>query len=115
MLAPHFPGVQAWSELLGVAFAGRSFSDIERDLSFLRRTAVLEDITLEEQFGRLLSNGSVGKRRRIQVASAIVEQGLASQRKARELTGVSRDAIRRRTTPKKKKAVKRRPKRKVTS
>jgi len=114
MLTPHFPTVGEWSQLLGVAFAGRSFSDIERDLSVSRRTAVLEDISLDEQFGRLLASGTIAKTRRIQVATAMVEQGLASQRKARELTGVSRDAIRRRATPAKKKA-KRGPKGKDTS
>ncbi|SCB55031.1 ATPase family associated with various cellular activities (AAA) [Bradyrhizobium shewense] len=114
LLAPHFPAVGEWSQLLGVAFAGRSFSDVERDLSVTRRTAVLEDIPLDEQFGRLLANGSIAKKKRIQVAAAMVEQGLASQRKARELTGVSRDAIRRRATPGKTKIV-RRPNRKDTS
>ncbi|MGY4231115.1 hypothetical protein ACVIIW_000062 [Bradyrhizobium sp. USDA 4449] len=114
MLAPHFPAVGEWSQLLGVAFAGRSFSDIERDLSVTRRTAVLEDIPLDEQFGRLLANGSIAKRKRIQVAAAMVEQGLTSQRKARELTGVSRDAIRRQTKPSKKKLA-RRPSRKDSS
>ncbi|RXT40304.1 AAA family ATPase [Bradyrhizobium betae] len=104
MLAPHFPAVQMWSNLLALTFAGRSFSDVERDLSVSRRGAVLEDISLDEQFGRLLTNANVAKRSRIRIATAIVEQGLVSQRKATELTGVSRDTIRRRTTPKKKKA-----------
>jgi hypothetical protein len=107
MLAPHFPEVQAWSKLLAVTFAGRSFSDVERDLSVSRRSAVLEDIPLDEQFGRLLANASVAKRSRIRLAAAIVEQGLVSQRKARELTGVSRDTIRRRTAPKKRKTKRR--------
>ena len=49
MIAPHFPAVQAWSELLALTFTGRSFSDVERDLSVSRRTAVLEDIPLEDR------------------------------------------------------------------
>lgn len=114
MLAPHFAAVREWSGLLGVAFTGRSFSDIERDLSVSRRNAVLEDISLDEQFGRLLANGSIAKSKRIEVATELVEQGLASQRKARELTGVARDTIRRRTTPAKRKTT-RWPKRKDTS
>ncbi|UFW90471.1 ATP-binding protein [Bradyrhizobium barranii] len=108
MLAPHFPAVGKWSELLAVTFAGRSFSDVERDLSVSRRSAVLGDVPLDEEFGRLLANASVAKRARIRFATTIVEQGLVSQRKAQELTGVSRDTIRRRASPKKTKITKRR-------
>jgi hypothetical protein len=107
LLMHHFPAAREWSELLAVAFAGRSFSDIERDLSASRRTAAMGDVSLDEQFGKLLTNGSIAKNRRIHLATAIVKRGLVSQRKARELTGVSRDTIRRRAAPKKK-----RPKRK---
>jgi hypothetical protein len=87
--------------LLALTFAGRSFSDVERDLAVSRRTAVLEDIPLEELFARLLLAAPVAKRSRIRFATAIVEKGLVSQRLAKTLTGVSRDTIRKRTTPKK--------------
>lgn len=100
MIAPHFPAVQAWSELLALTFTGRSFSDVERDLSVSRRTAVLEDIPLEDLFARLLATAPVAKRSRIRFATAIVEKGLVSQRLAKTLTGVSRDTIRKRTTRK---------------
>jgi len=72
-----------------------------------RRSAVLDDIPIEEQFERLLANAPIAKRSRIRLATAMVEQGLVSQRKARELTGVSRDTIRRRTAPKKQKTKRR--------
>ncbi|MCK1656509.1 AAA family ATPase [Bradyrhizobium sp. 151] len=101
MISPHFPAVEAWSDLLALTFAGRSFSDVERDLTVSRRTAVLEDIPLEELFARLLLAAPVAKRSRIRFATAIVEKGLVSQRLAKTLTGVSRDTIRKRTTPKK--------------
>lgn len=101
MISPHFPAVDAWSDLLALTFAGRSFSDVERDLAASRRTAVLEDIPLEELFARLLLAAPVAKRSRIRFATAIVEKGLVSQRLAKTLTGVSRDTIRKRTKPKK--------------
>lgn len=101
MISPHFPAVDAWSDLLALTFAGRSFSDVERDLAVSRRTAVLEDIPLEELFARLLLAAPVAKRSRIRFATAIVEKGLVSQRLAKTLTGVSRDTIRKRTKPKK--------------
>jgi hypothetical protein len=104
MLRPYFPAAREWSTLLSVAFAGRSFSDIERDISVSRRSAALGNVPLEEQFRALLTNKSIAKTKRIQLATAIVERGLLSQRKAGELTGVARDTIRRRATPKKKRA-----------
>jgi len=73
MISPHFPAVDAWSDLLALTFAGRSFSDVERDLAVSRRTAVLEDIPLEELFARLLLAAPVAKRSRIRFATAIVE------------------------------------------
>lgn len=101
-LAPYFPALDKWSKLLAVAFAGRSFSDIERELSTARRSAALNNVPLEQHFTGLLGNKSIGKTRRIHLAAAIVEQGLLSQRKARELTGVARDTIRNRTAQKRK-------------
>ena len=106
MLAPYFAMAPKWGGLLAMAFAGRSFSDIERDLAAARRSAALADMPLEDHLAALLASKRVGKSRRIHVAAAIVEQGLLSQRKAGELTGVARDTIRRRAAPKK-----RRPKR----
>jgi AAA+ superfamily predicted ATPase len=93
-LGPYFPATKAWSGLLALAFAGRSFSDIERDLSTARRGAALGDAPLEEYLAGLLTNKSLPKTRRIHLAAAIVNQGLLSQRKARELTGIARDTIR---------------------
>jgi hypothetical protein len=102
-LEPHFAAARDWSGLLAVVFAGRSFSDIERDLSAARRGAALRGVPLEELFTGLLTNKSVARAKRIQLAAAIVDRGLLSQRKARELTGVARDTIRNRTTPQVKK------------
>jgi hypothetical protein len=102
MLHPYFPAVAGWSRLLALAFAGRSFSDIERDLSAARRSAVLGDMPLEEHLAGLLTNKAVPRSRRIQLATAMVDQALLSQRKARELTGVARDTIRSRAATKKK-------------
>jgi hypothetical protein len=107
MLTPYFPATKDWSGLLAVAFTGRSFSDIERDLSSSRRIAALGNAPLEEQFAGLLTNRSLARAKRIHLATAIVDQGLLSQRKARELTGVARDTIRSRAAPKKMKAKRR--------
>lgn len=104
ILAPHLPSSEPWSHVLGVAFEGRSFSDIERDLTAARRTAALGETTLVDQLALSFSREDLPKTRRIALATAIVEQGLLSQRKAYEMTGVSRDTIRSRALPKKRRS-----------
>ena len=95
-VAPYFPAAKQWGGVLGIAFEGRSFSDIERDLTVARRSAALGNKPLDEQFTAFVSNDTLPKSTRINLAAAIVEQGLLSQRKAHDLTGVARDTIRRR-------------------
>ena len=94
-LAPYFPAAKQWGDILGTAFEGRSFSDIERDITVARRSAALENKPLDEVFATFVSNGALPKSTRITLAAAIVEQGLMSQRKAHDLTGIARDTIRR--------------------
>ena len=93
-LAPYSPTAKQWGDLLSIAFEGRSFSDIERDLVAARRCAVLGNKPLDEQFIALLGDRTLPKSTRINLAVAIVERGLLSQRKAHDLTGVARDTIR---------------------
>lgn len=97
-LESYFPAVRDWSDVLAVAFAGCSFSDIERKLTAARRSAALGDIPLEERLAQLLTDKTIPKTRRIELAATMVNQGLLSQRKAHELTGVARDTIRTRVT-----------------
>jgi len=103
-LRPYFSAAGEWSSLLAVAFDGRSFSDIERGLSAARRNAALAGTPLEESLAGLVTGKSIARSKRIHLAAALVDQGLLSQRRARELTGVARDTIRSRTTASKKKA-----------
>ena len=93
-LTPYFAAAKQWGTVLGIAFEGRSFSDIERDIAAARRIAALENKPLDEQFAAFVSNGTLPKSTRIDLAVATVEQGLLSQRKAHDLTGVARDTIR---------------------
>ncbi|GAB4070705.1 AAA family ATPase [Ancylobacter sonchi] len=101
-LAPIFPHTAAWTGPLAVAFAGKSFSDIERELTAARRYAAINDAPLDDRLAILAGSQVTDKAGRIAVAAALVDQGLVSQRKARELTGVARDTIRSRTVPKRK-------------
>jgi SpoVK/Ycf46/Vps4 family AAA+-type ATPase len=81
---------------LGVAFAGKSFSDAEREIMFLRRTAAMRAESIEEHVKTLVASHMPNLRRadRQDLAVQLVRNGVTSQREARELTGVSRDTIR---------------------
>lgn len=89
-----FPAAGDWSAVLAIAFGGWSFSDIEHKLMAARRSAALGDSPLEERLAQLLTDKSIPRARRIELAATMVNQRLLSQRKAHELTGVARDTIR---------------------
>jgi SpoVK/Ycf46/Vps4 family AAA+-type ATPase len=84
-----------WRNALAVAFRGLSFSDIERELMIARRSAVVQREPLESSLCRIVKSrvGLLNRQERGQVALWLMEAGI-SQRQANELTGVSRDTIR---------------------
>lgn len=88
----------SWREVLAVALRGLSFSDIERELMLARRNAVVHDIPLEDVLGSVVQSRvePLPRRERGQIAQWLSEAGI-SQRQVHELTGVSRDTIRKRT------------------
>jgi SpoVK/Ycf46/Vps4 family AAA+-type ATPase len=81
---------------LGILFEGKSFSDAERQLMLLRRTAAMCEEPPERHVKALVREevGTLSRSQRQEVAVGLVRSGAASQREARELTGVSRDTIR---------------------
>lgn len=107
-LKPHLPDAIDWAQVLGVALKGRSFSDVERELAAARRAAAISGMPLGDRLATFIRAVNLPKSNRIALAAAIVQQGLVSQRKAHELTGVARDTIRDRTrtnkTPKNRQA-----------
>lgn len=90
----------AWNDVLAVALRGLSFSDIEREVMLARRAAVTRDITLEDALGQVVQSRvePLARRERGQIAMWLTEAGI-SQRQVHELTGVSRDTIRKKTKP----------------
>ena len=85
----------SWASALSELLQGQSFSDIEREFKSLRRQAVLKDCSLEELFPGLVkqyvdSQSKPGKRA---IALRLTEAGM-SQRTVNDLTGISRDTIR---------------------
>jgi SpoVK/Ycf46/Vps4 family AAA+-type ATPase len=88
----------AWKDVLAVTLRGLSFSDIERELMKARRTSVTRDIPLERALGEVVQSRvePLPRRTRGQIAMWLTESGI-SQRQVHELTGVSRDTIRKKT------------------
>jgi SpoVK/Ycf46/Vps4 family AAA+-type ATPase len=98
MGARKVPGV--WNDVLAVTLRGLSFSDIEREVMLARRAAVTRDISLEDALGQVVQSRvePLARRERGQLAMWLTEAGI-SQRQVHELTGVSRDTIRKKTRP----------------
>ncbi len=79
-------------------FRGESFSDIERDMSHVRREAVLSKRSVHDAFVDLLRSRvqqNLQRHERHTLADAMFRLGI-SQREVSELTGVSRDTLRKR-------------------
>ncbi|MEU7733269.1 ATP-binding protein [Streptomyces griseus] len=96
----HYCGNEAPDSLgfLVKVLAGASFADAERLVMTARRRAALSD---ERLFDVLLRLGQdrlrhLNQGERLQIAIDLMQDGDLSQRRASELTGVSRDTIRRR-------------------
>jgi SpoVK/Ycf46/Vps4 family AAA+-type ATPase len=87
-----------WRDVLGVTLRGLSFSDIERAVMLARRAAVTRDIPIEEALGEVVQDRiePLPRRERGQIAMWLTEAGV-SQRQVHELTGVSRDTIRKKS------------------
>ena len=85
----------SWSAILAEVLHGQSFSDIERVLKGLRRQAVVNGCSLEELFPRVVRQYIEGqsKSAKKDIAVRLAEAGL-SQRSINDLTGLSRDTLR---------------------
>ncbi len=88
------PKASEWSDVLSVALAGQSFSDIERKVNSARRSAALNGRNISDHLATLLTVSDRSKSERIDLAVQLAESGLVSQRRAHELTGVARETIR---------------------
>ncbi len=95
LLASHTDKYEVWSSILSFACTGRSFSDIEREILLARRSSIVSKVPLELQLETLLESGlSLSHEARFKLAQALIDSKIISQRRANEITGVSRDTIR---------------------
>jgi hypothetical protein len=102
MLKDRVEAADGWAAALAVALEGRSFSDIEHELTRTRRVSAVKGEALTDGLAKLLVRPDLTHRARIQLAERLAGSGFLSQRRISELTGVARDTVRargRRQTP----------------
>jgi SpoVK/Ycf46/Vps4 family AAA+-type ATPase len=98
-LGPDFALFARWIDILVFAFAGHSFSDIERDVRRFRRAVALgtsTDADLVEDFMKARAL-ALDRQGRIDLAVMLAKQTRLSQHAVSDITGVSRDTIRKYT------------------
>lgn len=83
-------------DALALLFEGHSFSEIERTILLARRAAAMQNEPLDTQLINVIRQfaHSLPRKARGELASKLVLSGRVSQREAHDLTGVSRDTIR---------------------
>jgi SpoVK/Ycf46/Vps4 family AAA+-type ATPase len=81
---------------VAIGYRGASFSDVERDVLRARRSAALGDLDVESILIAAVKDrfGDLPRSERIRLATELQTEGGMSQRRVREVTGVSRDTLR---------------------
>lgn len=94
---PDYELFSSWTDILAFVFLGNSFSDIERDIRRFRRAVALgtslDKSALIEEF--IKSRALIlGRRERMELAILLSKVSRLSQHSISNITGVSRDTIR---------------------
>lgn len=100
-LGPDAAKFNKWIDVLALLFNGETFSDIERDIQRFRRAVALGyscDAEKIEEFVKARAS-SLDHKLRIDLAVLLTQQTRLSQHKISDMTGVSRDTIRKYTAP----------------
>jgi len=86
----------AWLDIMALTFGNESFSDIERELRRFRRALALGTASVRELVEAHAARraGELDHRSRIELAVRLAEISSLSQHRVSELTGISRDTIR---------------------
>lgn len=84
-----------FQKILGIVFHGQPHAEILRDLKQIKRSSILKDISLNGSIETFLHGKMVNLsyEERLKIAEALLAAG-TSQRKAKEITGISRDTMR---------------------
>ncbi len=95
-LGPDFAMFSRWIDILAFVFNGESFSDIEREIQRFRRAVALGaslDVELIEDFVKSRAS-ALDQQARIKLAIQLTQDTQLSQHTVSNITGVSRDTIR---------------------
>lgn len=95
-LGPDYALFGRWMDILTFAFHGESFSDIERDLQRFRRAMALGTASAPNLIEDFLKSRALvlDHQARIDLAVLLAKQTRLSQHTVSDITGVSRDTIR---------------------
>ena len=87
---------EPWEQILGTVLQGRSFSEIERSVTAARRAASVSGEPLNKHLGEIVRQHieQLPRDARAETARLLVDSNTISQRQAHELTGISRDTLR---------------------
>ncbi|HEY3489825.1 MAG TPA: ATP-binding protein [Candidatus Deferrimicrobiaceae bacterium] len=103
---PRFLGDDAavfepWVDVIAAAMRGRSLSDVERAVNSLRRGNALQTAPLEELVCSLVGQGTstLSKAEHLSLAIELAKAGKHTHQQISQLTGVSRDTIRKHAGP----------------
>lgn len=94
--AHDYPLLSRWSDILAFAFEGESFSDIERSIQRFRRALALgtdSDADMVEEFIKSRAV-NLDRQKKIEFSVLLAKHTRFSQHAISDITGVSRDTIR---------------------
>jgi SpoVK/Ycf46/Vps4 family AAA+-type ATPase len=93
-LDKDYPLFMKYEKALSILYLGSSFSDIQRSIGRIRRMYTLGGCTIIDIMSDTLSAPIQDKRHRLEFAKALIESGDLSQHFISQITGVSRDTLR---------------------
>ena len=95
-LGADYERFDRWADILAFVFKGVSFSDIERDLQRFRRAVALGSTTSSDLIEELVKSRALDldRKGRIDLAILLSKQTRLSQHAISDITGASRDTIR---------------------
>jgi len=98
LLKPHMEDYSVWSKVLSYVFAGKSFSEVERLINLARKSSALDGKPLQEKISNYIyHNEFLTHDQKIALACELINNGILSQRRVQEITGIARETIRKYT------------------
>jgi SpoVK/Ycf46/Vps4 family AAA+-type ATPase len=85
---------QEWGKIFGIAYSGKSFSEVERLINLARKSSAINDSLLIDELKKQLFSGDLNHAKKLLLAVELITKGGFSQRQAHELTGIARETIR---------------------